>query len=233
MATAHQPLITPVLGEVHAPCKTTALIYKHSVESVNALWAAYDLARVNRGKPRGITTDQEQDILRAMLVAAASGLDASLKQMIRECLPLLLQTSEPVHQAFEKFVQRHLQGGEAETISVSSKILSRILTSPDPRKQLVEQYVYELTGDSLQSTDQLLKAGAALGVDVKPILGDLKTLKLIFSARNQIIHELDMNLSSPNRKRRPRGQADMKGYAERLLGISAAMVRDVDGRVEA
>jgi hypothetical protein len=196
------------------------------------LWAAYDLARVNRGKPRGITTHQEQDILRAMVVSAASGLDASLKQLIRECLPLLLEFFEPVHQAFEKFVQRHLQGGEVEVISVSSKVLARILTSPDPRKQLVELYIYELTGDSLQSVDQLLKAGAALGIDTKPLLGDLKSLKSIFSVRNQIIHELDMNLGSSNRKRRVRGQADMKGYAERLLSISAAIVKDVNCRVK-
>jgi hypothetical protein len=232
MATAHRPLTAPALPDPKPQCKTAALIYKHSVESANALWAAYDLARVNRGKPRGITTDQEQDILRAMLIAAASGLDASLKQLIRDCLPLLL-AKDQVHQAFEKFVQRHLQGGELDVSAVSAKVLARILASADPQKQLVEQYVYELTGDSLQSTDQLMKVCAALGVEAKPILGDLKTLKSIFAARNEMIHELDMNLSSPNRKRRVRGQSDMQGYVERLLAISAAIVQDVDGRIGA
>ena len=133
--------------------------------------------------------------------------------------------------AFEKFVQRYLQGGEAEGNDLSAKILAKIIAAPDPQKQLINRYVYELTGDSLQSAEQLLKVCAALGVDSKPILGDVKTLKSIFAARNQMIHELDMNLISPNRKRRVRGQADMQGYAERLIKISAEIVTDVDSRV--
>ena len=88
--TTHKPLTTPKLTLKSSKSKTAALIYEYSVESANALWAAYDLARLNRGKPRGITTDQEQDILRAMLIAAASGLDASIKQLIRDCLQALL-----------------------------------------------------------------------------------------------------------------------------------------------
>jgi hypothetical protein len=227
--TTHKPLTTPKLTLKSPKTKTAALIYEYSVESANALWAAYDLARVNRGKPRGITTDQEQDILRAMLIAAASGLDASIKQLIRDCLQALL-VKEDVQAAFEKFVQRHLQGGEAESNDLSAKVLAKIISAPDPQKQLIDRYVYELTGDSLQSAEQLLKVCAALGVDSKPILGDLKTLKSIFAARNQMIHELDMNLSSPNRKRRVRGQADMQGYAERLIKISAEIVADVDSR---
>ena len=233
MATAHNPLATSPLGEVHASCKTAALVYKHSVESANALWAAYDLARVSRGKPRGITTDQEQDILRAMLIAAASGLDATLKQLLRECLPTLLSRTAELTQAFEKFTQRHLQGGELDVSSVSAKVLAKLLVAKDPQKQLVEHYVYELTGDSLQSTDQLHKACAALGVDSKPIFGELKSLKAIFDARNQMIHELDMNLGSANRKRRVRSQADMKSFTERLLSISGSIVREVNGRVVA
>jgi hypothetical protein len=233
MATAHSPLKSTPLGDVHPPCKTAALVYKHSVESANALWAAYDLARVSRGKPRGITTDQEQDILRAMLIAAASGLDATLKQLLRECLPLLLKKTAELIQAFEKFSQRHLQGGEVDISAVSAKALARLLISDNPQKQLVEHYVYELTGDSLQSTDQLHKACAALGVESKAILGDLKTLRAIFDARNQMIHELDMKLGSANRKRRVRSQADMKGFTERLLSISGAIVIEVNGRVVA
>lgn len=230
MATTHKPLATAKLALKSAKTKTAALIYEYSVESANALWAAYDLSRMNRGKPRGITTDQEQDILRAMLIAAASGLDASIKQLIRDCLQALL-VKEDVQAAFEKFVQRHLQGGEAEGNDLSAKVLAKIISAPDPQKLLIDRYIYELTGDSLQSAEQLIKVCAALGVDASPILGEVKSLKSIFAARNQMIHELDMNLSSPKRKRRVRGQSDMQGFAERLINISAAIVSDVDSRV--
>ena len=58
-------------------------------------------------------------------------------------------------------------------------------------------------------------------------IGDAKTLKKVFDARNQIIHELDMNLDSPNRKRRVRSQKDMKEYSERLLRICYDIIHDV------
>jgi hypothetical protein len=180
-----------------------------------------------------MTTDQEQDLLRAMIVFAASGLDAALKQLIRDSVPILIRASEAVHDAFEKFAQRRIQAGETEVGMVSPKILARILAAPDPQKQLVEDYVYELTGDSLQSAEQLLKACAALGVDAKNAIGDVQTLKDVFAARNQIIHELDMNLASSNRKRRLRAQDKMQQYAERLLQISAAVIADVDARISA
>lgn len=197
------------------------------------MWAAYDLARVNRGKPRGITTDQEQDLLRAMLVFAASGLDATLKRLIPDSLPLLIPTSESVHDAFEKFCHRRLQLGSTELAGAAPKVLARILASPNPQHQLIQEYVAELTGDSLQSTDQLLKVCAALGADQRAAVGDVKSLKDVFIARNEIIHELDMNLAHPTRKRTVRKQDDMQKYTERLLAISGAIITDVDGRVSA
>jgi len=227
-APKHLPLKIVPLIATKAETKTAALILEHSVDSANSLWAAYDLARVNRGKPRGITTDQEQDLLRAMVVAAASGLDACLKRLIRDCLPTLVEKSGDVHDAFEKFVARHIQSGEG---LISAKLLAKTLAAGDTQRHLIEQYVFDLTGDSLQSADQLMKTCSALGADAKACIGDLSEVRKIFAARNQMIHELDMNLDHPIRKRRVRTQADMKGYAERLLEISRAIVSDVDNRI--
>jgi hypothetical protein len=229
-APSHAALKASPFSPAKAQSKTAALILEHSVESANSLWAAYDLARVNRGKPRGITTDQEQDLLRAMVIAAASGLDACLKRLIRDCLPHLIKESGDVHDAFEKFVARHLQAGEGV---ISTKLLAKTLAAGDAQRHLIEQYVYDLTGDSLQSADQLLKTCSAVGADPRTCVGDLVEVKKIFAARNQMIHELDMNLDHPIRKRRVRTQADMKRYAERLLAISRGIVSDVDKRVEA
>ena len=101
-----------------------------------------------------------------MLVAGASGLDGALKKLIRDALPTLIVKYDSVHSAFEKFTQKRLQVGEVDATSgVSPKVLAKILAAPDPRAQLVEDYVYELTGDSLQSTEQLFKTCAALGAD--------------------------------------------------------------------
>lgn len=230
MPKKHLPLKAAIFVTVNDNTKIAALILEHSIASANSLWAAYDLARLNRGKPRGITTDQEQDLLRAMVVAAAAGLDACLKRLIKDCVPLLIHKSARVHESFEKFVMRHLQSGEG---NISAKILARALAAPHAQTQLIDDYVYDLTGDSLQSGEQLLKACAALGANDKTCLGDIAEIKTIFSARNQMIHELDMNLDHPIRKRRVRTQSDMKRYAERLLAISFEIIKDVDARVEA
>ena len=216
----------------HSRARDAALIYEYSVESANALWAAYDLARENRGKPRGITTDQEQDLLRAMLVAAASGLDAALKQLIRDALPSMIKRNTAVHKEFERFAQKRISIKDPEGDSVvSAKILARILAAPDPQKRLIEDYIFELTGDSLQSPDQLFKVCNVFDLDVKE-LNEKEALKAVFIARNQIIHELDMNLDSPNRKRRLRSQADMQAYAELLLKLCHSIISATDAQFD-
>ncbi len=64
------------------------LIFQNAHSSSLALFQAFELARKERGRNRGITTNLEQDILRAMLVMAYAGLDAGLKQVIQDVLPL-------------------------------------------------------------------------------------------------------------------------------------------------
>lgn len=210
------------------------VIYEYSVASATSLWLAFDLAKHNRGNPRGITTDQEQDLLRAMLVMAASGLDASLKQLIRDCVPSLVTTSEDVHAQFEKFTLRRLQGaGDGPATGPNLNFLARILAAPAQQKALIEEYVYELTGESLQSAEQVSRAAAALGLDTRAIVLDQAKLKAVFAARNQIIHELDMNLSGAVRKRRLRSQAGMKGDTELLLDTAARIIEGVDKMVGA
>jgi hypothetical protein len=232
MTATHAPLDARTLFVAKAGTKMAAMIYKYSVDSANSLWAAYDLARTSRGKPRGITTDQEQDILRAMLVSAGSGVDACLKRLVKDCVPRLVRTSDSVQEALEKFAQKHIQGGDSISGTVSPKALARLLAAPDPQEALVEQYVYSLTGDSLQSADQVLKVAAALGID-RSVLVDVTPLKKIFTTRNEIIHELDMNMDHPVRKRRVRKQADMQAATERLLKVSADFITDVDARISA
>lgn len=208
-----------------------ALIYQYAVESANSLWLAYHLTRSARGSPGGITTYQEQDILRAMVVAAASGLDAALKQLIEESIPSLIILSDPVREEFEKFARRHLQAEDTDAAVVSPKILARILTSSDPQKRLIGDYVYDVTGESLQSANQLLGVCKKLGVDANKAIGNVQELKEVFAARNQMIHELDIDLGSSTRKRRNRSQPKMQKYAERLLGVTRAIIADVDGRI--
>ena len=62
------PLQTPdtAVTTKSATRKATA-IYGYGHYSASSFLAAFELARAERGRPRGMTTDQKQDLLRVML----------------------------------------------------------------------------------------------------------------------------------------------------------------------
>jgi len=99
------------------------------------------------------------------------------------------------------------------------------LTSPQLLQFLSEAYVYDLTGASLQSPDQLFAACRALGLhperDMK--LGK-KHLRRVFDARNQIVHEMDIDFEAPRRNRFQRRIEDTIGMVNDLLKSSARIV---------
>jgi hypothetical protein len=85
-------------------------IYNYSYTSAKSLIDAFSEAKAKRGDKRGVLTDQEQDILRAALVMACAGIDASLKQAIRDCFERLFHKNEETHKDFQNFVQKRLGG---------------------------------------------------------------------------------------------------------------------------
>ena len=53
-------------------------VMEHARLSQKTFLAVFDALRTGRTPKGGMTTDQEQDVLRAMLVFAAAGLDSAL-----------------------------------------------------------------------------------------------------------------------------------------------------------
>lgn len=97
------------------------------------------------------------------------------------------------------------------------KCLASVLAERTPRRKLIEDYIKDLTGDSLQSAQEMLRTVAALGLDYKALNLDTTKLKEIFSIRNKGIHELDIDLDAPKRKRRVRSQADLVDNSDLIL----------------
>jgi len=203
------------------------LIFQNAHSSSLSLFQAFELARQVRGRKRGMTTDQEQDILRAMLVMACAGLDSGLKQLIRDALPLLVKKNSDAQSGLEKFVERQVRGDDAD-YGVNAKYLAKLLASSSPYNRVVETYINALTGDSLQSTEQLFKAINALGLDPKSLRVDRDILKPAFQARNQIIHELDIDLQGERRKRILRGMDEMIGWTNQILSLTGAIIEATD-----
>lgn len=209
-------------------CSKAAVILARTHESADALLKAFELAQDERGTPRGMSTDEEQDLLRAMLVMAAAGLDAMLKQLIRDAMPTLVRANPAVREGLEKFVTRRIGGDDDDGLEPKSaaKFLGRILTAESQQAQVIEEYIRSLTGSSLQSAPELAKTTAALGLAKTKVA--VERFKEIFDIRNKIIHELDMNLAIERRKRNLRGREPMMKHTNALLDIGESILREVD-----
>jgi hypothetical protein len=74
---------------------------------------------------------------------------------------------------------------------------------------LIEDYIYELTGSSLQSAQQVDATAGALGIEDSDLRKRINGLGDLFRARNQVSHELDLQrVEQPgdrNRRSRPMG----------------------------
>jgi hypothetical protein len=213
--------------------KKSYLILKYAHDSAKSFLEAFEVVRQERGATKGATTDEEQDLLRMMIVISASGLDSLLKQLIRDTLPLIVHTDETVRDGLLSFASRQLRG-DPEDIGTAAnhKFLARILIADSQQSQVIEEYIYSLTGSSLQSVSELMKAVNALGIDANVVDVDPNELKPIFDIRNKIIHELDIDFEAARRNRKSRRLNEMIGRANVLLRISEKVLWETFEKVQ-
>jgi len=203
------------------------LCYAH--DTVESLLKTLRAVRSQRGA-RGSLTDEEQDLLRAMLVFASAGLDSMAKQVIHDTLPQLTDRHDKAKAALEVYATRRLGRVEIEDqMSVDTKFLARVLVSPSPRSGIVEELVRELTAGSLQSPDEVLRVVHHLGMDPKELPATPQRLRDVFVARNRIIHEMDIDFSHVSRNRRTHTQAAIVAMVNELLAMGHAIMRHVAG----
>jgi len=199
-------------------------IVEYGHESARSLIEAFRTMKATRP---GAATDEQQDILRAAVVMAGACIDSCLKQLFKDCLADLIPKDEGVKRELETFTERALRRTDSES-GIDCRILARALTSPQPIEFLSEAYIYDLTGASLQSPDQLFAACRALGLRPE---GDAKLnkkqLRWVFDARNQIVHELDIDFDAPRRNRFQRRIGDTIDMANQLLSVSERILEKV------
>ncbi len=218
------------------PTAKAHTVFEHARDSVEGFLDAFEVIRKAQGKTVGRTGHTDQDQLRAALVFAAAGLDSTLKELIRGTVRHLALFDTGVRKELETFVSRQLRGnGDDPETSFGSKFLARVLISDVPLDGVIEEYVLDLTGSSLQSADQVIKTLKALGVDPQKVIADVSELKSIFSIRNQIIHELDVNLRAQRgqRNRNDRGIVEMKAYANTLLDVAHMTLEAIEAKLAA
>lgn len=173
---------------------------------------------------------EKEDLLRAMFVFATGGLDSLVKQAIKDALPNLIEINEGANGMFESFVEKEIQDKKSDEIKIDSKLMAKLLTSSNPRDHLKERLAYNLTSNSLQSKDQILKVAAYFDVPSNSIVSDYDGLHKIFLERNKIIHEMDINFDD-DRSRNKRELIETVGYINSLLELGEKFIKEVDSRV--
>lgn len=200
------------------------LAHESATEALKAMESLRAQRRAEGGlAPQGRTSDQDQDLLRAMLVFSCAGVDAAMKTLVEDALPVLATRLSGVQEKLTKFAESHLSDAGA----VSPRALARILSQDRaPRDAVVAEFIEQLTGGSLQSANQLDVVCGALGIENAELRRRVDKLHPVFEARNEIIHELDLD-PSPRRRRRHRSISTMVEWASEALAVSQDIVNAV------
>ncbi|MXW16872.1 MAG: hypothetical protein F4Z83_04850 [Gemmatimonadetes bacterium] len=163
-----------------------------------------------------------------MLTFASSGLDSMIKQLVRDALPEVINLREGAHDKFQGFVERRLRRGDGPDYS----FVAAVMADPNPRSRLVNRLVGHLTSSSLQSVDEILRVGSYFDIPSLKLIPDPNSARKIFVARNQIVHEMDIDFDRPNRNRRPRKKVDMVTRTQDLFAVAHRFLTEVDSQLD-
>jgi len=126
--------------------------------------------------------------MRAAIALAASGMESSLKRLVRDALPHLVQRRQSNRDAYEQFLRDQLRS------SGTSTPLERSLVAQDPTSSLLEFYVQaRVTGSILSVNDLRGLVFGALCVS-KRAIPDTRITELspFLKARTHVVHDLDL-----------------------------------------
>ena len=176
---------------------------------------------------------QKQDLLRSIILFSCSGIDAIVKQLITDTLDYVIEHDEGAFNNFKKFVENKLS--EKKDMTINSKLLADLFTCKNPQKTLIDLLKRDLSNNSLQSAEELLKVGSYFNIDTANLVkgkSQIEKLKEIFIARNQITHEMDVNMNVPTFELRERTIEEVNDYSECILSLSKNYIKLVSEKLE-
>jgi len=209
-------------------------IIVRTVDAVNSFHYVYRSWRT--GARGGPSTHAQQDLYRAMLIFACAGLDIFVKQLIKTKLPKLIGADKSAEAKFKEHVRRGLKKDEKEMLNT----VALALIDRNPRDILLGDYLESMTGESLQSVEELCRVSDASGLNTKVIFDTAKRnlLKDAFTVRNQIIHEMDITVSvegakkTGHRTRRQRRAEVMEKHTRAILDLAQELFSAYKNRFE-
>lgn len=149
------------------------------------------------------------------------------KQLVRDALPAVVDQNEGAHAMLKQHVERHVL---REVTDASLSVLADVLVDLEPRKRLIGRMVLDLTAGSLQSSEEVMRVGSYFDIPSHDLVDNQRELQKIFNARNEIVHEMDVDFSQVNRNRRSRTRAAMTSHTNEVFGVAGRLLVAVDAR---
>ncbi len=174
--------------------------------------------------------DEQQDLLRAMVVAAGAGLDAATRALCRHALPQLLHggDTQATHHASE-YMKGRLREQSAELTALGAVFRS------DPPRVSVHTLIVEdmtsrdLTVGRLRSVANQFAPPFPVGPSDDPLAR--QPIADAIACRNTIVDEMDLNPAGGAHERFQRRRDEMVEHVNALLGCGFAFVDHVDGKL--
>jgi hypothetical protein len=214
--------------------ENACIVFEHTFESASNFLTLYNQSRSGKN---GTTSHPEQDLLRAMLLFTCAGLDSTIKHLIEDNLSLIIEKDINAQRQFEKYVEKILkknkQGSNItfDNTFIDLELMSEVIASSRPRDILIKKLKKSLSNNSLQSLEQILTVASHFAITSEELLIKKTTeeIKKTFNVRNEISHEMDVDLTGKShKKRRERTCNDMMSHSYNILSISFNFIKSID-----
>ncbi len=167
------------------------------------------------------------NLLRCAIVLAGAGMDAVLRRLATDALPVMLASPIKHPDTAKKFKQ-HVSEQVKEKGAPKSWI--EAILADDPRPEMVRLYVEALTKGSLQNETDLKRLRDALGVREAVVSDEtVAGLKGFLIARNQVAHDLDLKRPDDETRgnRYTRTVRTVLEQCDQLIQLNTAFVIEV------
>lgn len=198
--------------------ENSKIILQTAKDTVESFFKMYEEIDDNENK--------KQDLLRAIILFSCSGIDAVIKQLINDALETIIMIDDGAENNFKSFVEKKIKNNIENN---NSKLLSEIFTSDKkPKETLIQVLKKELTANSLQSAEELSRVASFFNIKTM----NIEDIKKVFYVRNQITHEMDIDMDSENLNRRVRNKEQVKEYSRKIFELAEYYIKDVDKKLQ-
>ena len=181
---------------------------------------------VARRRPIGVPTDDDYNLLRAMLVSACAGLDSMVKHAIRDALPAVIDRVDAAQDKLLRFVEHSRPDPDTPTAPLATG-----LTASDTRAALIDELTRELTQRSLRSRERILSAASYFDLRPEDLVVDIEVLDDALRARNQLAHEAGIGAMQPPRDDTRPPKQRFVDYTEAVLACAGSFLVGVDAKL--